>query len=127
MCGGGYLCEPIMHLIRNPASLLLLGDEYLADQVLQPLLALGQLPVKPGVLQRRSRLGGQTLQDLYGIVLRQHPGTVDFEHPDGTLPHPQWQEQPYGRLVLSVPTGTHYWERTRCLILQNDFLSLPNL
>src|ERR671921_1414782 len=112
-----------MHLVGDPASLLLLGDEYLADQVLQPLLALGQLPVKPGVLQGRGRLGGQTLQDLYGIVLRQHSRTVNFEHPDGTLPHPQWQEQPYGRLILSVPRSTD-WERTRCLVLQKDLLSL---
>src|SRR5918997_3282675 len=123
--GGGYLREPVVNLVGDPAPLLLLGDQNLADQLLQPLRGIGELAVEPGVLERARRLGSQTLQDLHNIVLRQRLGTVNFEHPDGTLAYPQGQEQPDG-LVLSIPSSV-YREGSGRFVLEDGLLSLPDL
>ena len=47
----GRLCETVVHLVRDFAALLFLGRYELPDQVLQPVLTLGQLSVEPRVLQ----------------------------------------------------------------------------
>src|ERR687893_1322845 len=124
--GGSHLREPVVNLVGDPAPLLLLGDENLADQLLQPLRGIGELAVEPGVLERARRLGSQTLKDLHDIVLCQRLGTVNLEHPDGALAYPQGQEQPDDGLVLPVPSSAHR-EGSGRFVLEDGLLSLSDL
>src|SRR5215213_1290207 len=52
----GCLRETVVHLVRDLSALLFLGRYELPDQVLQPVLTLGQLSVEPRVLQGASTL-----------------------------------------------------------------------
>ncbi len=63
------LRQTVVYLVGDAPALLLLGDQDLADQLLQLLLAFRQLPVEPGVLQGARRLVGQALQDLDVVLL----------------------------------------------------------
>src|SRR5215204_5449354 len=90
------LRQAVVHLVGYSAALLLLGDQYLADQLLQPLLAFGQLPVEPGVLQGARRLVRQALQDLDVVLLGQLLGAVHLQNADRALSNLERQAQPDG-------------------------------
>src|SRR5215217_1387082 len=62
MGGNSYLSKPVMHLVCDPAALLLLRRDQLADKLFEPALAFGQLAVEPPVLQGAGRLDGEAVK-----------------------------------------------------------------
>src|SRR5919106_1361420 len=85
----GRLCETVVHLVRDLSALLFLGRYELPDQVLQPVLTLGQLSVESRVLQGARTLVCEADQGL--LILPLHKGfrAVGFEHTDESAPHQQ--------------------------------------
>src|SRR5215218_425212 len=89
----GRLCETVMHLVSDLSALLFLGRYELPDQVLQPVLTLGQLSVESRVLQGACTLVCEADQGL--LILPLHKGfrAVGFEHTDEPVPHQQREVQ----------------------------------
>src|SRR5215203_2431592 len=89
----GRLRETVVHLVRDLAALLFLGRYKLPDQVLQPVLSLGELRVEPCVLEGACTLVCEADQGL--LILPLHKGfrSVGFEHTDEPSPHQQWEVQ----------------------------------
>src|ERR671919_2676462 len=99
----GRLCETIMHLVRDLAALLFLGRYEFPDQVLQPVLTLGQLSVESRVLQGACTLVCEADQGL--LILPLHKGfrSVGFEHTDEPAPHQQWEVQAHQMRSVRIP------------------------
>lgn len=109
--GDYHLGQPIVHLIGDPAPLLLLGHHELAEQLPEPALALGKLrgtlhdPLFEGVVEVPDFLFGQlALGDVtahadqpydlpaavsQGHLGRREPPTVARLVHDGLLPTDQ--------------------------------------
>src|SRR5215210_3031322 len=112
----GRLCETVVHLVRDLSALLFLGRYELPDQVLQPVLTLGQLSVEPRVLQGACTLVCEADQGLFILPLHKGFRSVGFEHTYEPAPHQQWEVQ------------AHELQFARILrLLQPDGLVLPGL
>src|ERR671921_136510 len=112
----GRLRETVVHLVRDLTALLFLGRYELPDQVLQPVLALGQLSVEPGVLQGACTLVCEADQGLLILPLHKGMWSVGFEYTDEPAPHQQWEVQAYEFRFVRIPR-----------LPQPDGLVLPGL
>src|ERR687889_1057733 len=112
----GRLRETVVHLVRDLSALLFLGCYELPDQVLQPVLALGQLSVEPGVLQGACTLVCEADQGLLILPLHKGMWSVGFEYTDEPTPHQQWEVQAYEFRFVRIPR-----------LPQPDGLVLPGL
>src|SRR5829696_2748985 len=99
----GRLRETVVHLVRYLTALLFLGRYELPDQVLQPVLAFGQLSVEPRVLEGAGALVCEADQGL--LILPLHKGfrSVGFEHTDEPAPHQQWEVQAHQMPSVRIP------------------------
>src|SRR5918995_4231426 len=99
----GRLRETVVHLVRDLSALLFLGRYELPDQVLQPVLTLGQLSVEPRVLQGACTLVREADQSLLILPLHKGLWSVGFEYADEPAPHQQWEVHAYVFRFVRIP------------------------
>src|SRR5919107_643130 len=99
----GRLRETVVYLVGYLAALLLLGRYEFADQILQPVLTLGQVRVEPRVLQGAGALVGQADQGLLILPLHEGFRSVGFEHADEPVPHQQREVQANQMISVLIP------------------------
>src|SRR5918995_4015658 len=112
----GRLRETVVHLVRDLSALLFLGRYELPDQVLQPVLTLGQLGVETGVLQGARTLVREADQGLLILPLHEGFRSVGFEHTYEPAPHQQREVQAHELQFVGI-----------LRLLQPDGLVLPGL
>ena len=99
----GRLGQAVVHLVGDLAALLLLGGYELADQVLQAVLALGEVRVEPRVLQGTGALVGEAYEGLLVLPLQERFRPVGLEDPDDPVAHQQREVEADEVRFIGIP------------------------